>query len=178
MNIEMTKAIIDGRKTQTRRVIRTEKLGKIDGIEDDCLKVSRNYRIMIENYKIPFEKIIEQFSKYQKDEVIIIKEKLTNIHSGTSCYIEQHIFLKITDVRVERLRDINNKDIVAEGCITDLKNCVIYDDGEEEKSVSYSAYSWYRELWNKTAPKGYKWEDNPYVFVYEFERVNRDGSAL
>ena len=30
---------------------------------------------------------------------------------------------------------------------------------------------WWISLWNSTAPKGYKWEDNPYVFVYEFERV-------
>jgi len=28
------------------------------------------------------------------------------------------------------------------------------------------------ELWNKTAPKGYKWEDNPFVFVYEWEYIH------
>jgi hypothetical protein len=32
---------------------------------------------------------------------------------------------------------------------------------------------WWINLWNSTAPKGYKWEDNPYVFVYEFERVKK-----
>ena len=31
----------------------------------------------------------------------------------------------------------------------------------------------FRTLWNSTAKDGYKWEDNPYVFVYEFERIEK-----
>ena len=29
----------------------------------------------------------------------------------------------------------------------------------------------FKDTWNSTTKDGYKWEYNPYVFVYEFERV-------
>jgi len=71
------------------------------------------------------------------------------------------IFLKVNNVRVERLRDITYEDKIKEGILCDgeIGTRSHIDDVEE---------SWYN-LWNKTAKQGYKWEDNPYVFVYEFE---------
>jgi len=42
---------------------------------------------------------------------------------------------------------------------------------ENLNKISKEASLWFTTLWNSTAPKGYKWEDNPYVFVYEFEKV-------
>ncbi len=36
----------------------------------------------------------------------------------------------------------------------------------------------FRTLWNSTAKDRYKWEDNPYVFVYEFEFPNRIGITV
>ena len=206
MNTEMTKAILDGRKTQTRRAGITNHGRYI--IDDNLLK----------SYKLSNQDILK-CGKYQKDEVIWVREPAKidmcfteEIHfhyiadNKTSrlnipkrfikdgfvvdwmahcngvpngCIKEMaRIFLKITDVRVEMLQDISYEDTMAEGCVVGIEDCVTYEDDGEKKFVSYSAYNWYRELWNKTAPKGYKWEDNPYVFVYEFERVNRDGSRL
>lgn len=80
------------------------------------------------------------------------------------------IFLKVTSVRVERLQDIKIEDFLNEG-IND-KGFVI-----EKPSNSLNEYYEYLKdrwvnLWNSTAIDGYKWEDNPYVFVYEFERVD------
>ena len=74
------------------------------------------------------------------------------------------IFLKVTNVRVERLQDITLEDIGKEGSPFDVR--VVEDIGEDD-----FAYEWWIDTWNSTAPKGYKWGDNPYVFVYEFERV-------
>jgi len=218
MNAEITKALLDGRKTQTRRAGITNHGRYI--IDDSLLK----------SYKLSNQNILK-CGKYQKDEVIWVREpaEITNF-IDTDTYAElsfkyiadnalgsinsdnteeydlvdfyeekiygkkwvkagarvpngclkemARIFLKITDVRVEKLQDISYEDIMAEGCDIDISDCVTYNDDGEKKSVSYSAYNWYRELWNKTAPKGYKWEDNPYVFIYEFERVNKDGSEL
>ena len=42
--------------------------------------------------------------------------------------------------------------------------------GKEVRNV-LSCFDWYKDIWNSVAPTGYKWEDNPYVFVYEFERI-------
>ncbi len=66
------------------------------------------------------------------------------------------IFLEITDVRVERLRDIEKEDYEREGYPKFFCN--------------KNPLNWFAEQWDKTAPYGYKWKDNPYVFVYSFKR--------
>ncbi len=67
-------------------------------------------------------------------------------------------FLRVTNVRVERLQDISDNDVISEGINT-------------EADVDWIRRDYFKILWNKTAPKGYRWEDNPYVFVYEFKKV-------
>lgn len=74
------------------------------------------------------------------------------------------ILLEITAVRVERLQDISRADIRAEGlqCPPELAS----DD------VSPNYRDWYpvawRELWEST---GGDWNANPWVWVVEFKRV-------
>lgn len=220
MNVEMTKAILDGRKTQTRRVIKQDIVSVCPSEDTYTISIvcDDGLRDYIEYHRTDF---IKKFAKYQKDEVIWVREpakvmsyneenlkvtiaykadlkyktidvpdRFTDKYNWISakwiksyggipngCIKEMaRIFLKITNVRVERLKDISYGSIISEGCHLELSDIVTYDDVLQENSVSYSAYCWYRDLWNKTAPKGYKWEDNPYVFVYEFKIVNRDGS--
>lgn len=75
------------------------------------------------------------------------------------------IFLKITNVRVERLQDLNKFDLEKEGFKYSLPPF-----GKPE----YIAFKEFDDLWNSTAKEGYKLEDNPYVFVYDFERISLD----
>ena len=77
-------------------------------------------------------------------------------------------FIKITNVRVERLQDISVDDILKEGFPLES---LTKDYGDKE--LIDKCLEWWINIWNSTAPKGYKWEDNPYVFVYEFERVEK-----
>lgn len=87
------------------------------------------------------------------------------------------IFLKVTSVRVERLQDIEHEDILADGM--DFNTYEMKEKGklygnDTHGEVDYCedlAGEWWVKLWNSTSKDGYKWEDNPYVFVYEFERV-------
>ena len=73
-------------------------------------------------------------------------------------------FIKITNVRVERLQDISSEDIEKEGFVV--------DEHHKQFGTDLRKYrDWWINLWNSTALEGYKWEDNPYVFVYEFEVV-------
>lgn len=74
-------------------------------------------------------------------------------------------FLKVTNVRVEKLQDISEFDIHNEGI-----RCPIPNMWSEDKRREYIKYEW-KQLWNRTSPIGYLWEDNPYVFVYEFEKA-------
>lgn len=72
------------------------------------------------------------------------------------------IWLKVTDVRVERLQDITEVGAINEGCIDDIE----YAKGK-------SARSHFIGLWNSTIKKSdfdtYGWDANPYVWVIEFE---------
>lgn len=74
------------------------------------------------------------------------------------------ILLEITDVRVERLQDISRADIRAEGLQCPPE--LASDD------VSPNYRDWYpvawRELWEST---GGDWNANPWVWVVEFKRV-------
>lgn len=59
-------------------------------------------------------------------------------------------------MRVERLQDISEGDIIAEGCPPK------YPLGR----------NWYKPLWDTiNAKRGYSWEVNPWVWVVEFRRL-------
>lgn len=73
------------------------------------------------------------------------------------------IFLKVTNVRVERLQDMSYKDLRKEG--------IWHKSYISNKTVSFQRWNTWKNLWNSTVKDGYKWEDNPFVFVYEFEKV-------
>jgi hypothetical protein len=72
------------------------------------------------------------------------------------------IFLRVTDVRAERLQDISEKDAKAEGVITN-------------GAVKVSSYVyWFQKLWDSiNSKRGYGWNVNPYVWVYTFERCEK-----
>jgi hypothetical protein len=75
-------------------------------------------------------------------------------------------FYKITSIKVEGLQDISEKDIVKEGLNVD--KYYMHDNILEKGD---SPFTWYKYLWNATAKKRYRWEDKPFVFVYEYELV-------
>lgn len=87
------------------------------------------------------------------------------------------IWLKVTDVRVERLQDITPKEAENEGV-----GNLFYDDiGYSEKNygtevdpeygIAKEQFAW---LWESTIKKSdldsYGWDANPWVWVIEFER--------
>jgi hypothetical protein len=81
------------------------------------------------------------------------------------------LFLEIKDIRVERVQDITPEDAEAEGVDTTNNRAAGYDLGQYAKAGDY--YTWaYQCLWNDlNAKRGYPWESNPYVWVYEFMRL-------
>lgn len=77
------------------------------------------------------------------------------------------IWLKVTDVRVERLQKITSVQICREGVEVEYPFVL----NGEEKRYAFSA------LWNSTIKKSdidrFGWNANPYVFVIEFERCEK-----
>lgn len=87
------------------------------------------------------------------------------------------IFLKVTDVRVERLQDIKEEQAEKEGCAKiPYKPAAgkFGDDDIEEDEIS--ARELYSELWDfsiKTKElEKFGWDANPWVFVYEFKMIS------
>ena len=187
-NTEMVKAILDGRKIQTRKVI--PYLEKTILNQDSFPFVysgSGKYEMLTEY------QAVNRISKYKVDDILYVKETFNlsgeewgianplNIEyradntksshkwfSSNSMRMEySRIFLKVTNVRVERLWDISVMGIEKE---TGWKS-EIYSHSNANRAF----YKDYCDFWDSNAKDGYKWEDNPYVFVYEFERINKEG---
>jgi hypothetical protein len=82
------------------------------------------------------------------------------------------IWLKVTDVRVERLQDITDDGAKAEGA--NWKNGK--NVGWEEK-MRRTAVERFAEIWDSTIKKydldSYGWAANSWVWVIEFERCEK-----
>lgn len=87
------------------------------------------------------------------------------------------IFLRATDVRAERLQDIDDEGAKAEGA--NFRNGKHV--GFEEK-MRRSAIERFAEIWDGTIKKKdrgrYGWETNPWVWVIDFERIDRNETNL
>lgn len=79
------------------------------------------------------------------------------------------IFLRVTDIRVERLQDITPEQIDAEGCKE-------YAYSAKTGELLPSSPTWFKIMWDNTIKKSnidkYGWAANPWVWVVEFERID------
>lgn len=95
------------------------------------------------------------------------------------------IFLRVTDVRVERLQDITEEEIFQDmGEVT----CTVFSSTKNDITVPYDEtfkpllYESWRRHWDKTVPKHpnkfkrhkWYWDDNPWVWVIQFERISKE----
>lgn len=183
---EMVQAILAGRKTQTRRILKNQPPAQTykpiyyPGQRKD-LRVSFRNRSGLYS---PFTRF-----KYQPGDILWVRETFAKppitafgvpyIHKAgfdrTFCGWKPsihmpkeaaRIFLKVTNVRVERLNNISENDAMAEG--------VIFHWYDEERNIKIqNAYSLFKELWQSINGKKHPWESNPWVWVYEFERIEK-----
>lgn len=221
-NTEMVKAILDGRKTQTRRIaftnrelreFRTEEYpdgwwlnGRVFSTFDKILSYPQRPKCRFEPGDILWVRETWVFDSgdddygtgcfmYKADMPIHIDAKDTAHGDDVDITAEDYkwrpsihmpkeaarIFLRVNDVRIERLKDITVEDCMWEG----LRKCdwnfcpeKVFKHTECEKCTALQAYKKrFAELWNSTL-KGvdwtkYDWDANPWVWVIEFERCER-----
>lgn len=212
-NTEMVRAILDGRKTCTRRLIKPQPdkkhiypLGFVadstEKKEVGCFGFAANeYGGSIQYVKPP----------YQPGDILYVREtwehfeccccegdehgncyrepQQSALNKSCGCYMYRatdeiygdarwhpnihmpkeaaRIWLKVTNVRVERLQEITIDGIRNEG----ISSMAVHA-GDMEIALK----EW-KNLWNSTIKKtdldSYGWEANPYVFVIEFIRIDK-----
>jgi hypothetical protein len=193
----MLQAILNGTKTETRR---TKGLEKINESPNDYIykgiAADKNYHLFTNsNEPIGINDTESIKSKININDVIWVRETFGEIISlDQYCYKADvcspdvdkpyfgwkpslfmpkdacRIFLKCVSVYVERLQDIDEQGAINEG--------VLKENGEKiffnylKNSFCYlNPKTSYRSLWKKI--NGSKsWEQNPFVWVYKFVRVD------
>lgn len=185
-NTEMVKVILDGRKTCTRRLVKflPGKNPQWTGyIKDGVMLYNGKNELCIRKAQYQPGDILyvreTWCSAYGGEKYFYLADKLTNreerlllnyddVKWHPSIYMPKgaaRIWLKVIDVRIERLQDITETQAQAEGCNSGLLTGPCTARGQFEK------------LWNSTIKKSdtdrYGWSVNPYVWVIDFERCEK-----
>lgn len=222
-NTEMVRAILDGRKTVTRRVVNYKHLRGLENLTakkiqracvaphqiGDILYVRETWRIVeaLENLSIRVEYAADgkisnaiSFTADRMQKVLKFLHKkgwLPNIFMPREA---ARIFLRVTDVRVERLQTSFFEPICpifavqAEGidigdtcreCIENYGEPCCVDTVDEDGSDLYGgecgeldqSRGEFSDLWDSTIKPAererYGWAANPWVWVIEFERCDK-----
>lgn len=208
-NTEMVRAILDGRKTCTRRLVKflSGKNPKWTGyIKDGSMLYNGKNEPCIRT------------QPYQPGDILYIREtwerfecrncdgdergncpkepKKSVLDKTCGCYMYRatdeisgdakwhpsihmpkeaaRIWLEVTNVRVERLRDITGLSVQKEGIEVEPNECAGKFDFVSELFLLF------QRLWDSTIKKSdldcYGWDANPWVWVIEFERCENPES--
>lgn len=215
-NTDMVRAILDGRKTVTRRVIKPQPKSKLcyTFAGSDCgtwgYPSKTAHEFWGEEFKLPDDITEEELKKkwnppYHTDDILYVRETWSPVFVVPRRYLYKveckeaenlpikwhtsihmpkeaaRIWLKVKDVRVERLKDMTDKDALKEGA-----------QGVRCDHAGLGAYGctdcmntgWleppileFMGIWNSTIKKSdldrYGWDASPWVWVIEFERCEK-----
>lgn len=201
-NTEMVRAILDGRKSCTRRVVKPQPTARYGAQcikppyqPGDILYVRETWeRFECWNCdgdergncpKEPKKSVLDKtcgcYMYRATDEISGDAKWHPSIHMPKEA---ARIWLKVTDVRVERLQEITEEGAIREGA-----------EGEECHHTNVGAFGctdcmntgWieppqvgFMQIWDSTIKKSdldrYGWDANPWVWVIEFERCDKPES--
>lgn len=179
-NTEMVRAILEGRKSCTRRLVKflsgenprwtgyiKDELMLYNGKNEPCIRKAPYQPGDILYVRETFIQAADHIFWYKADDNSWISEGLRwkpSIHMPKEA---ARIWLKVTDVRLERLQEITIDGIRNEG----LSSMAVHA-GDMEIALK----EW-ELLWSSTIKKSdldrYGWDANPYVWVIEFERCEK-----
>lgn len=176
-NTEMVRAILDGRKTVTRRVIHipnygyfmTEPPRVIPRYQTgDILYVRETWTILPVTPGDHFRPSGVYYYKADDDmrpDRFRVNGWHPSIHMPKDA---ARIFLRVQDVHVERLQEITGAECVREG---------IPQESLKEVGEAFTVGQ-FADLWDSTVKPAdlprYGWDANPWVWVIDFERISRD----
>lgn len=175
----MVRAILAGRKTQTRRVVGPTARAAINCRRGDRLWVRETWaRVdyvdgVVSHHAVDSDGV-ERRLVYRADCPDLEWDDQPESRWRPSIHMPRwasRLTLAVTDVRVERLRDISEEDAKAEGVEpAPLAGAAIISDTPASASVSHRHA--FGLLWDSiNAARGHGWGSNPWVWVVAFGAV-------
>ena len=198
-NTEMVRAILEGQKKVTRRVMKdvpcflSQDIGGKLYVEDDfgneypaedrCQYKAGDILYVRETWAA-WSRVdgIAPTLRYKAD-----GESLPSVKWRPSIHMPKEaarLFLKVTAVRVELLQDITNAGAIDEGMLgyegwqsDEYKQAVAKAAADQSKPpLGMSPRERFAFLWESITkdPAVYGWDANPWVYVIEFERIEKE----
>lgn len=183
----LTQAVIDGRKTMTRRIEFDKEFQKmIDDSDsyyyDDGYLVFATQDVDIHHVK----------TKYKVGEIVAVAQNYSSFYNildntrqipegagwNNKMFVRADLMphqIRITGIKCERLQDISDADCLKEGVYSDYGDTEFpprefYDYGGNTDNGFDTPRKAFASLIDKVSGKG-TWASNPWVVAYEFELV-------
>mgnify|MGYP000301646774 FL=1 len=198
----LTQAVLNGRKTMTRRIIKCPETYKGRPVKGLRTTGSKDIRLAVEMlvYNEECDDFVPMYiqPRYEIGEVIAVAQSYKDAGYDThdtfgECrsigsypgwknkrfvkaeYMPRHI--SITNIKIERLQDISDEDCIREGVVTGTDrdtNMPFYGIYDDVKDIGYPFYS-PREAFAALIDKisgRGTWNNNLYTFAHEFELID------
>lgn len=188
----MVKAILEGRKSQTRRIIKPQPIDNIE-VDGNFFDGKHSGYVKVDGHPNWQQQFVSEFCRFQIGDILWVREtwqlmpalaqyserfvyKADNFGRDTdkwrpSIFMPREacrIFLKITNIRVERLQDISEEDAIAEGITMNNGPHSGWYWMENVYSTDNPVMA-YQLLWQKINGKE-SWDNNVWVWVISFEQ--------
>ena len=196
LNTDMVRAILDGRKTVTRRAIKNKDIVNAWDCEADGTPIAFVDQWTGDSYPPTYP------CPYQPGDILYVRETWSPVLVRPKRYIYKadvergigegvglpikwrpsihmpkeaaRLFLRVTDVRVERLQEMRLIDCLKEGVqltIAEQGDLVIQGVRARDR---------FSGVWDTTIKpadlSAYGWAANPWVWVVEFERISKEAA--
>ena len=186
----LTQAVIEGRKTMTRRLIPDEFFGLTWDTRGDTLVYENEYGDFIDVRH-------SKYTRYKIGEVVAVAQRYQDIFDYSNCvnpyawedddkpsgwtnkmFTKAELMphqIRITGIRCERLQDISDAECLKEGMRVEFARngmpMYYYFDTKRWREVWFDTpREAFASLIDKVSGRG-TWASNPWVVVYEFELV-------
>lgn len=187
----LTQAVLEGRKTMTRRSIPKKLLESIELYAHGNEEELRHRLLANSSYQVGEVVAIAQsyetlansgYLDKMMDGILSMKKEYAGAGYKNKMFVKADLMphhIKITSIRVEHLQDISNEDCLREGIYE--KKLEYTPSGYNPNRTYYTfdgvdycfndARDAFAALIDKVSGKG-TWDSNPMVWVYEFELVD------